>query len=646
MNEAFQIDKLIVVTPNILTAMDPRLQLAVSMRRAGETRLATASTDINEIGVIASTSDVDAWFQRTDIREPCKIGVAENGNTIVTGRIDVHRIESIRTLPFVKSLKAGIPLRPMLNATTTETNSEPSQLPAGHSTNGGNGVVVGIIDYGGDFAHENFRHANGTTRLSVLWDQNGGNTPSSPFGYGKEYGASTLNLALNHSNPYASIGYDPAIFDDGSGSHGTHVMDIAAGNGRGSGVPGMAPEAELIFVNVTHEKDPTGTGVVGNSFGDSVTLLESLRYIFDKSGNKPCVINVSLGTNGGPHDGSTMVEQGIDAMVTETPNRAVVIAASNSYDDGIHAAGKVTMRSPVSLEWELNSNLRRAIEMEIWYSGADRFKVELVAPNGTTLLAVSPGTTQQLMSGTMVAVLIANRLDDSNNHDNMIGIFFAAGMPSGKYVVRLTGISITDGSFHAWIERDNYFQSRFSPPHDNAFTLGSISCGKHLIAVGSYDAHLPSKPLSYFTSAGPTRDGRQKPEVSAPGHNVWAAKSGTRTGVTRMSGTSMAAPAVAGHVALIFSEAVSRGLSLTIDQTKSIVEAAARSNPPTGANWHPRFGKGRIDSAKAIQAVIDLSSNGNTSNSSSRTPKLARKSNNKPQALKSKPVKGRKKKRA
>jgi hypothetical protein len=388
-------------------------------------------------------------------------------------------------------------------------------------------------------------------------------------------------------------------------------MDIAAGNGNGSGVPAMAPNADLIFVNVTHDKDPdTAEDIIKTSFGDSVTLLEALKYIFGKAGTRPAVVNVSLGTNGGPHDGTTLVDQGIDALVTAAPNRAVVISASNSFDDGIHATGTLSAGASQDLPWDVASTLFRPIEMELWYAGADRFKVELLGPNGALLATAAPGETKQVLVGTTVVALLANRLNDPNNHDNMIGLFLVAGMPGGRYIVRLTGEVVTNGKFHAWIERDNSFQSNFPAPNDNTHTIGSISCGKKVIAVGSYDANTSTKPLSYFSSAGPTRDGRKKPEISAPGHNVWAAKSLSVTGVTRKSGTSMASPGVAGIVALVFEEAFARGLNLSIDQTIQILTDAARRNPPGGTAWNDRYGYGRISAAKAIQAVIDMSAGG------------------------------------
>lgn len=595
------------VSPNL----DPRLQWWLARRQAGEARPATASTEANEIAVVARVTRPDRWEALSEVRTPTTIGRTANKQSIVTGRIPISRIEAVRAQPFVKSLKASQDLAPQLSATTPEIGARAIDLPAAHLSTGGLGVVVGVIDYGGDFAHQNFRRSDGTTRLLALWDQDAQAAASSPFGYGREHLAPVINLALQQPNPYTALGYDPTEFDDNTdpGAHGTHVMDIAAGNGRGTSVPGVAPSADLIFVNISHAVDPQGFAVVGKSFGDSVRLLEAAKYIFDKAGTRPCVINVSLGTNGGPHDGSTLVEQGLDALLAAKSNRALVIAAANAFADGIHATGTVAANGTVELKWQVLAAPPRDIELEVWYGGQDRLTVELVDPSGIVRATVGPGQNQTLSVGTRT-VFLANRLQDPNNGDNMIGVFMSRGMTPGTYTVRLKGNVVVDGRFHAWIERDNAFASRFAPPHDNSRTIGSISCSHLGVSVGSYDAHKTALPISFFSSAGPTRDGRQKPEISGPGHAVRAALSGSGNGSRLMSGTSMASPAVAGVVALMYDEAARRGRNLSAQQVQNILIASARRTPPTGTGWHPQYGHGRVSAEGAVKAVMQLPPSG------------------------------------
>ncbi|MBL9176347.1 MAG: S8 family serine peptidase, partial [Verrucomicrobiales bacterium] len=429
--------------------------------------------------MIAKVTDVAAWEALSEVKPGARLdGAGAQAEAIVTGRIPLSRVEAVRQQPFVVSLKAARVLRRTLAETVPGVEATVAKLPAGHKSAGGKGVVVGVVDFGCDFAHRNFLGSTGKTRLLGIWDQAGtAGTPGS-FGYGRFISPVEINKALKQADPYVALGYGPEV-DTASdrGSHGTHVLDIAAGNGRGSGVAGVAPSADLLFVEAASSDVPwQGPDTVGKSFGDSVQLLEAVQFIFDRAGTKPCVVNLSLGTNGGPHDGTTLVEQGLDRLVRAQPNRAVVIAASNSYADGIHASGQVAAGGVVELAWQ---NPPGECELEVWFAGVDRFAAELVAPNGQVLTNVGPGENRTLTSQGIPVVFLTNRLNDPNNHDNVINLFLAAGLPAGTWRMRLRGVTVTDGRFHAWIERNDRSQAAFlSAAPDNTHTLGSISCGR------------------------------------------------------------------------------------------------------------------------------------------------------------------------
>jgi hypothetical protein len=601
--------------------MDPKLQKMMAFRQRGLRKTATSSTAADEVAVIAKIIDQAAWEAMSEVRVGVVVGdPAPDGTLLVTARIPVSRIEHVRSQPFVKSLKGANRLKRALAKTIEETGARADLLPPHNQGAGGRGVVVGIVDFGCDFVHRNFRKTDGKTRVKLLWDQNGSGAggSASPLGYGSLYKSAQINSALKKPAPYNALGYGP---DPSEPAHGTHVMDIATGNGRGSGVPGMAPNADIIFVEVANSDIPwQGPEVVGKSFGDSVQLLEALKFIFDSAAGAPCVINVSLGTNGGPHDGSALVEQGIDRLVQQAPNRAVVIAASNSFADGIHAAGTVPQGVTFDLPWIIAANDQTENELELWYRGNARLSLDVIAPNGTNVATIAPGDSGSVSKKGKVILFAANRLNDPNNGDNMIGVYLSSGAPGGRWVLRLHGDPQMAVDFHAWVERDDYGQSNFEAPLDNSHTIGSISCGHETIVVGSYDAHKAAKPLSWFSSAGPTRDGRQKPEVSAPGHAVIAARSRSLTGTTNMSGTSMAAPATTGMIALVLAEAKSRNKTLSTLDIRNIVINAARRNPPPGTGWDSRHGNGRISVAVAVAAVI-----GSAPPSPTRKPGAAKK---------------------
>jgi subtilisin family serine protease len=590
----------------IFTDIDPRIQMYLNRRARGMVPPATSSTAKGEVAVIAKVSDLTSWLSRSEIFAGANLGTSPDGAHIVTARVPLDRVQILRQLPYVQSLKAAQLLKTTLKATTEEIKARSDLLPPSAQGQQGKGVVVGIIDYGCDFVHSNFRNPDGSTRILTLWDQTASPGSSSYLGYGQVHTQTEINAALSSVDPYRSLGYDP-----GRGSHGTHVMDIACGNSGGTRVPGVAPNADIIFVQISASDIAwEGIEVVGSNFGGSVQLLEAIQFIFEQAGDRPCVINISLGTNGGPHDGTNLVEQGIDAVVTAQPNRAVVIAASNSYDDGIHASGKITQGNFVDLVWQIGQFDFTHNEMEIWYSKDDQLQLELIDRDNRSIGTVDLGASAEIYNqANQLLFFVAHRQGDPNNGDNTIGIFMnteamSSSLPT-ELKIRLHSVSSSNGQFHAWIERDDPGQSSFAPPHDNSHTLGSISCGRQTIVVGSYDAHTPGQPLSWFSSAGPTRDGRQKPEISAPGHNVWAANSSTRIGITRMSGTSMAAPSVTGVVALVLAEARSLNKELTIEQIRNILAKTTRLNPPNTA-WDDRYGMGRVDASASVQQVRAL----------------------------------------
>jgi subtilisin family serine protease len=460
--------------------------------------------------------------------------------------------------------------------------------------------VVGIIDAGGDFAHPNFRNEDGSTRLLALWHQDGRTRRGDDVLYGRSFSRRQIDRALAKQDPYKALGYAP-YREDPKGAHGTHVMDIAAGNGFGTRQAGVAPQADLIFVDVS-SRDLVRTGVAAASvtLGDSVLMLEALDYIFRKAGRRPCVINLSLGSTGGPHDGSSLVEQGIDALVRAKPNRAVVIAAGNFQTDALHAQGAVPARGATKLKWNVPPG---GGELECWYDGDAELEATLVGPGGTAFRAVPTGGNASFGIGRKPYIFVANRAQDPNNCENHLNIWLHPGLPTGNWTVRLRSRSRERLAWHAWIERSS--DPATFPAADASHTLGSISTGFDSIVVGAYNAHTTGFPLSPKSSSGTTRDGRRKPELSAPGHEVHAARAYMTDTLVHRSGTSMAAPAVAGLVALIYAQARRARKSLTIDQLRKKLLNGLDPTPAAGRqgtkrDWHPRYGYGRA-SAKALK---------------------------------------------
>src|SRR5690606_36379248 len=134
------------------------------------------------------------------------------------------------------------------------------------------------------------------------------------------------NAALAGADPFNAIRHRD------SGGHGTHVAGIAAGDGSaaGQGQPaftfvGVAPEADLIIVKVG------GGGTEG--LGTSANALDAVNYCYQRAQalDRPIAVNMSLGDNLGPHDGTSLLERGLDNLLGG-PGRAFVKSAGNVGD--------------------------------------------------------------------------------------------------------------------------------------------------------------------------------------------------------------------------------------------------------------------------------------------------------------------------
>lgn len=617
------------VVPSHRKGKQDRVQMDGHLRRACRRtlkydirKLATSSTEDGEVSVIAKVTDVNKFQELIGRKVTTEVKCVNDAcASIVTARMqaDEDKIETLRGHgQVVKSLKAARLIKPFVEEIMNEKLAHSDPSPCYADGKGGKGVIVGIVDFGMDFAHKNFREANGKTRILALWDQKAPYDDENPYGYGRIYTQKEINDALEEADPYEKLGYKVSkdLLNEGA-AHGTYVADVAAGNEQGAGSAGVAPQAQIIFVDISTAGTPVrDADAIGSTFGDSVQLLEACHFIFDlaESQECPCVINISLGTNGGPHDGSSPLEEALDAMVKQKKNCAIVIAAGNSFGKKLHAMGTVADRGSVDLLWHIPRFDATSNELEIWYAGEDRFTVELLDPDKKRVALVKPQYTWKNPRDSKELMTIVNRLDDPNNHDNTINVFFERGVRDGVWTLRLHGTSVRDGRFHAWIERDEHGQSRFARSEDKSYvisdnyTLSSIACGRETIVVSSFDAHELDLPLSEFSSAGPTRDMdkhkpkrkeyEKQPTVSAPGDAVMVAKPRTLVLRHRQSGTSLAAAAVTGTIALILADART---DLTAEEIRERLIAEAHEKPLGDNQWDSGYGHGLVY-AKAAEA--------------------------------------------
>jgi len=581
-------------------------------------------------------------------------------STLVTARVPLSKLPSIAADENVLHVELGEPLTMPMPTVATGRPAAPTlaarRFGSPDQHRDGAGVLVGIIDVQGfDFAHPDFLDARGRTRFVRVWDQGAGPGFSRPAPKGKrqfDYGAELTDAHMNAALKAAPRLRLPATELERQsqmipGSHGTHVASIAAGN------LGVCPKAMIAGVLVSLPQPQTQKGQDDErrrSFYDSTRVADAVDYLVglaeelsrERGRPVPLSINVSLGTNGHAHDGSSAVSRWIDAAMS-VPGRCVCVAAGNAGQEvaefegdmgyvmgRIHTSGSVPARGLVKdIGWVVVGNGVADIsenELEIWYSPQDRFSVSVRAPGSEQW--VGPVEPQQYIENRLLPegciVSVYNELYHPANGANYISIYLSpffgepgvVGIPAGDWTVRLRGEEVRDGKYHGWIERDDprrrgrvgeretwRFPSFFSAASnvDNS-SVSSLACGHRVISVANLDAD--TERINISSSQGPTRDNRFKPDTAAPGTNVVAAKGFAGPGDlwVSMTGTSMASPFVAGVAGLMLAAEP----KLTAAQIEGIIIRTALPLPGDSFVWRDSAGFGRIDPEACIREAAQI----------------------------------------
>ena len=596
---------------------------------------------------VSSDILVNVFVELNEGNEDSKPIVGETGRigNVATAQLPLSEVGQLAADSRVNYVSAG----DVINAPTPEVSlahvaaprrpEAATQLKSLHKN--GQDVLIGIIDVQGfDFTHVDFLDSAGQTRFVRIWDQGGSARPSpdqgmiAPYDYGAEFTGDHLNSALvaAASAGVSAIDLEPQS-QRADQSHGTHVASIAAGN------KGICSQAMIAGVLIDLAEEDVDRRL---SFYDSTRIAHAVDYLFRLADHLdvPISVNISLGTNGHAHDASSAVSRWIDYALA-VPRRSICVAAGNAGQEApahaddigfvmgrIHSSGRIHASGlDHDIFWNVVGNGVADVsenELEIWYEPQDRLAISIRPPGLDWIGPVEPGEfieNHQLSDLSFVSVY--NELYHPANGSNYISIYLSpflstnfgqvAGVRAGTWMVRLHGREIRDGRFHGWIERDDprrigttniwRFPSFFSPQSnvDNS-SVSSLACGQRIISVANLDE--AAEEINITSSQGPTRDGRAKPEVAAPGTDVVAARGfgPSNQHWISMTGTSMASPHVAGVVGLMLAVEP----RMTAAQIGGIIKRTSRPLPGHDFAWVNDAGFGRIDIEACIREAQNV----------------------------------------
>lgn len=486
--------------------------------------------------------------------------VRSSRGNIVLAEFPESVLEKLEAIDAVARVSLERPVAPKMNLARAAVGIDRihagTDLPQAYT---GKGVIAGIVDGGFDPNHLNFKNADGTSRIGQFTFYR----PTQSGDYVEEiYGRDYIPVIDTESD---------------ENYHGTHTLGILAGSYRGkvtAGIRGDGPAGEIVEIDNPYYGAATDAdlALACGAFTDyhiAMGVETILNYAYAQG--KPAVVNLSLGSNIGPHDGSSTICQYLDLASTLDPV-IFCLAAGNEGELPIalnktFAEGDNVLRSCLQPAVEVpdKTNVRYG-QTYIYSDSPEQFEVQMLAINRSRGVAAmrmplpaTDGASKYWVSSSeyqyddtdviseQFARYFTGYIGVGAEFDANTGRYYAvldymcwdnpAGNPEGNYII---GFQVTgkpgqridvfcDGVYN---NLDDYGLSGYSKGMTDG-TISDVACGDNYVVVGSYNTRpdwlsldggiyaypkdMPAGKISDYTSYGRLFDGRERPTVCAPG---------------------------------------------------------------------------------------------------------------------------------
>jgi Subtilase family/Secretion system C-terminal sorting domain/Csp protease B prodomain len=604
---------------------DPSLNLLLSKKESGINSVVLSKQNDNTIGVIINSADISKL-------KSYGYDVNSTFGNYATVRIKLSDLQNLSKLSIVNFISLGPTYHTVNDVTGAVTGSR--LLNSGFLNNTqytGKHVLICDIDTGIDWSDLDFRNPTDTTksRIIYIWDQTltkqgSEQTPQDrdPVDFlGLNYGVEYTQAEIDNEIDGTPAGF---VRERDTNGHGTDVVGVAAGNG--SSLPsrkyaGVAPEADILIIKASNGSSQTSNIIDGISYASKIA----------SSLNEPIVINLSLGSEDDPHDGTSIFDQAVDNFTSSANGRIIVAAAGNNGNANIHIGGTIgnsaTVQIPISVPSysPVSGADANYFGFDLWSESSGSETSTVTAPNSHTINNGTSSTTE----GT---VYLSNSLNGNNNEREIYMYVYngtsSVNPASGTWTLNITNTSGSTIQYNGWLFASS--MNAVLSGGNNNYTIESPGTATNAITVGSYVTRWRwqdmygnsweysgtdfSDNISSFSSIGPRVDGVQKPDITAPGQGIISTRSSSSSPDSSYlveggkyfvsQGTSFASPATCGCAALLLQQ----DPNLNYSQVKSLLENNAESDNYTSSTPNYIWGYGKLNVYNAMADLINPSS--------------------------------------